>query len=194
MEDVTTEHNTNDLFYSAAEMENLLHIKSEFEREFPVGTVFTTRRQLIDAMREKVSKFGFFVIDRGFSVLCFETTARDIENERRQKVREELSRENGKMYVPRKVAKSKCGCEFKAAFSPTKGSEQEKFMISKVQYMHGKGCKPSGEQYKAAWRSGGHASKHVARTKNLKLHTIVQLLASDQKPSAKMFVLWFNPA
>ena len=80
-------------------MGNLLHIKSEFEREFPVGTLFPTQRQLIDAMREKASQFGFFVIDRGFSVLCFETTARDVENTRRQKAREELSRENGRIFT-----------------------------------------------------------------------------------------------
>lgn len=182
MEDATTGHNANDLFYSDAETENLLHIKNEFEKEFPVGTLFPTRRQLIHAMRKNASQFGFFVIDRGFSVLCFETTARDMENNRRQKAREELSRENGKIYVPRKVAKSKCGCEFKASFVQKRGTTQDEFRISKVQYMHGKGCRPSGEQYKAAWRSGGHASKYVARTKNLKLHTIVQLLASGQKP------------
>jgi hypothetical protein len=185
MEDATTGHNANDLFYSDAETENLLHIKNEFEKEFPVGTMFPARRQLIDAMRKKASQFGFFVIDRGFSVLCFETTARDMENNRRQKACEELSRENGKIYVPRKVAKSKCGCEFKASFVQKRGTTQDEFRISKVQYMHGKGCRPSGEQYKAAWRSGGHASKHIARTKNLKLHTIVQLLASGQKPSTK---------
>ncbi|KAI2514180.1 hypothetical protein MHU86_73 [Fragilaria crotonensis] len=52
--------------------------------------------------------------------------------------------------------------------------------------MHGKGCKPSGEQFKAAWHSGGHASRHLARKQNLKLHTIVQLLASEQRPSARM--------
>ncbi|KAI2499762.1 hypothetical protein MHU86_14705 [Fragilaria crotonensis] len=122
MEDVTTDHDAIDLFYSDAEMGNLLHIKSEFEREFPVGTLFPTRRQLIDAMREKASQFGFFVIDCGFSVLCFETTARDVENTRRQKAREELSRENGKIYIPRKVAKSKCGCEFKASFVQKRGT------------------------------------------------------------------------
>ncbi|KAI2507204.1 hypothetical protein MHU86_7270 [Fragilaria crotonensis] len=94
MDEATTDHNhADDLFYSDAEMGNLLHIKSEFESEFPVGTVFPTRRQLIDAMRDKASQLGFFVIDRGYSVLCFETTARDSENERRQKAREELSRE-----------------------------------------------------------------------------------------------------
>ncbi|KAI2489915.1 hypothetical protein MHU86_24669 [Fragilaria crotonensis] len=116
MDEATTDHNhADDLFYSDAEMGNLLHIKSEFESEFPVGTVFPTRRQLIDAMRDKASQLGFFVIDRGYSVLCFETTARDSENEGDRKL-EKNSRENGKIYVPRKVAKSKCGCEFKASF------------------------------------------------------------------------------
>ncbi|KAI2489562.1 hypothetical protein MHU86_25031 [Fragilaria crotonensis] len=67
-----------------------------------------------------------------------------------------------------------------------KGSELGGVRISHVQFMHGKGCKPSGEQFKAAWTSGGHASRHLARTQNLKLHTIVQLLASEQKPSARM--------
>jgi hypothetical protein len=53
--------------------------------------------------------------------------------------------------------------------------------------MHGKGCKPSGEQFKAAWTTGGHGSRHLAHTQNLKLHTIVQqLLASEQRPSAQM--------
>ena len=65
----TMDNATNGLFYSDTEMEYLLDIKTEFERDFPVGAVFSTRRQLIDAMREKASKFGFFVIDRGFSVL-----------------------------------------------------------------------------------------------------------------------------
>ncbi|KAI2508623.1 hypothetical protein MHU86_5806 [Fragilaria crotonensis] len=65
-----------------------------------------------------------------------------------------------------------------------KGSQE--VTITKVQFMHGKGCKPSGEQFKAAWTTGGHASRHLARTQNLKLHTIVQLLASEQRPSARM--------
>ncbi|KAI2492513.1 hypothetical protein MHU86_22053 [Fragilaria crotonensis] len=116
MDEATTDHNhADDLFYSDAEME-IYSTSRVSSSEFPVGTVFPTRRQLIDAMRDKASQLGFFVIDRGYSVLCFETTARDSENERRQKAREELSRENGKIYVPRKVAKSKCGCEFKASF------------------------------------------------------------------------------
>ena len=83
--------------------------------------------------------------------------------------------------MPQKRARSKCGCEFKVNFSGIKGSEEVK--ISKVQFMHGKGCKPSGEQFKAVWTTGGHASRNLAHTQNLTLHTIVQLLASEQRPS-----------
>ena len=177
-------HTPNDLFYSAAEKENLLHIKKEFDGEFPVGTVFSTRRHLIDAMREKATKFGLFIIDRGMAACCSEATSRDTTNTRRQQVRELLAQENGRTYMPRKCARSKCGCEFKVNFTGMKGVEEVR--ISKVQFMHGKGCKPSGEQFKAAWTTGGHASRHLARTQNLKLHTIVQLLASEQRPSARM--------
>jgi hypothetical protein len=67
-----------------------------------------------------------------------------------------------------------------------KGSEQGGVRISHAQFMHGKGCKPSGEQFKAAWNSGRHASRHLARTQKLKLHTIVNLLACEQRPSATM--------
>ncbi len=49
-------HTPYDLFYSPAEKENLLLIKQEFDGEFPVGTAFSTRRHLIDAMREKATK------------------------------------------------------------------------------------------------------------------------------------------
>jgi hypothetical protein len=38
-----------------------------------------------------------------------------MENKRRQKTCEEVPREDGKMYLPRKVAYSKCGCELKAS-------------------------------------------------------------------------------
>ena len=69
MDNATTDHNANDLFYSDAEMGNLIHIKNEFEREFPVWTLFPTQRQLIDAMCKKATQRGFFVIFRGFSVL-----------------------------------------------------------------------------------------------------------------------------
>ena len=184
IQNTTTAHNVNDI-YSEAEKENLLRISQEFEREFPVGSVFPTRRHLVDAMRQNASRLGFFLVDRGFALLCSETTARESENSRRKKSREELAGANGKVYVPRKVGKSKCGCEFKAAFSPMRGSTTPQVKITKVQYMHGKGCKPSAEQFKAAWRSGGHASKHIEKSKNSKLHTIVQLLASAQPPSAK---------
>jgi hypothetical protein len=40
-------YNANDMFYSPAEKENLLHIQKEFDGEFPVGTVFSTRSHLI---------------------------------------------------------------------------------------------------------------------------------------------------
>jgi hypothetical protein len=52
--------------------------------------------------------------------------------------------------------------------------------------MHGKGCMPSGEQFKAAWTTGGHASMCLACSQNLKLHTRVQLLACEQWPIAQM--------
>ena len=183
IENTATAHSANDIFYSDAEKENLLRISHAFEREFPVGSVFATRRYLVDSMRQHASRLGFFLVDQGFSLLCSETTARESVNSRRKKLREELASEKGQVYIPRKVVKSKCGCEFKAAFSPVKGSTQVK--ITKVQYMHGKGCKPSVEQFKAAWSSGGYASKHIEKSKNLKVHTIVQLLASAQHPTAK---------
>ena len=177
----------NDIFYSPAEKENLLHIKEEFDEQFPVGAVFTTRRHLIDAMRQKAMKFGFFIIDRGFAACCSETSSRQAQNARLQRARASVAEENGKAYTPRKCARTKCGCEFKVNFTGVKGSEQgAEVRISSVQFMHGKGCKPSGEQFKAAWTSGGHASRHLARTKNLKLHTIVQLLSSGQRPSSRM--------
>jgi hypothetical protein len=175
----------NEMFYSPAEKENLLHIQKEFDGEFPVGTVFSTRSHLIAAMRQKATKFGFFVIDRGMAACCSETTSRDAANAKKQHARQLVSKENGKAYIPRKFAKSKCGCKFKVNFTVImKGSEEVR--ISKAQFMHGKGCKPSGEQFNAAWTIGGHASRHLARTQNLKLHTIVQLLASKQRPSAHM--------
>jgi hypothetical protein len=178
-------YTANDMFYSPAEKENLLHIQKEFDGEFPVGTVFSTRSHLIAAMRQKATKFGFFVIDLGMATCCSETTSRDAANAKKQHARQLVSQENGKAYIPRKIAKSKCRCEFKVNFTAImKGSEEVR--ISKAQFMHGKGCKPSGEQFKAARTIGGHASKHLARTQNLKLHTIVQLLASKQRPSACM--------
>ena len=70
----------NEMFYSPAEKENLLHIQKEFDGEFPVGTVFSTRSHLIAAMRQKATKFGFFVIDRGMAACCSETTSRDAAN------------------------------------------------------------------------------------------------------------------
>ncbi|KAI2495315.1 hypothetical protein MHU86_19214 [Fragilaria crotonensis] len=166
-------HNANDLFYSPAEQVNLFLIQKEFDGEFPVGTLFSTQRHLIDAMREKATKFGFFIIDRGMAACCSETTSRDTTNTRRQQARKLLAQENGKMYVPRKCPKSKCGCEFKVNFVGMKGSKEVR--ISKVHFMHGRGCKPSGEQFKAEWTTGGHASRHLACSQNLKLHTIVQL-------------------
>ena len=61
-----------------------------------------------------------------------------------------------------------------------KGSQE--VMISKVQFKHGKGCKLSGEQFKAAWTTGGHASRHLVRTKNLKLASQhCPALASEQR-------------
>jgi hypothetical protein len=183
MEEEST-HSADYLFYSPAEKENLLAIKKEFEVEFPLNAVFSTRRHLIDALREKATKFGFFIIDSGMSASCSETTSRNTTNRRRQQARALLAQENGKSYIPRKCARSKCGCEFKVNFTGKKGGEEVR--ISKVQLMHGKGCKPSGEQFKAAWTTGGHATRHLARKQNLKLHTIVQLLASGQKPSARM--------
>ena len=192
MDSITTEEHesmltaSNDIFYSHAEKENLIHIKEEFDGEFTVGTVFTSRRHLIDAMRRKATKFGFFIVDRGMAACCSETTSRDAQNARKQLARELVAQESGKTYMPRKSARSKCGCDFKVNFTGMKGSEQGGVQISHVQFMHGKGCKPSGEQFKAAWHSGGHASRHLARKQNLKLHTIVQLLASEQRPSARM--------
>ena len=183
MEEEST-HSADYLFYSPAEKENLLAIKKEFEVEFPLNAVFSTRRHLIDALREKATKFGFFIIDSGMSASCSETTSRNTTNRRRQQARALLAQENGKSYIPRKCARSKCGCEFKVNFTGKKGGEEVR--ISKVQLMHGKECKPSGEQFKAAWTTGGHATRHLARKQNLKLHTIVQLLASGQKPSARM--------
>jgi hypothetical protein len=178
-------HPPNDLFYSPAEKDNLLLIKKDFDGEFPVGTAFSTRRHLIDAMREKATKFGFFLIDSGMAVCsCSETTSRDSTNTRRQQVCELLAQENGKAYMPQKCAQSKCGCEFKVNFTGMKNSEEVR--ISIVQFMHGKGYKPSREQFKAAWTTGGRASRHLARAQNLKLPTIVQLLASEQRPSAQM--------
>ncbi|KAI2503990.1 hypothetical protein MHU86_10487 [Fragilaria crotonensis] len=177
-------YTADDMFYSPAEKENLLHIKREFDGEFAVEDVFSTRRHLIDAMRHKAKTFGFFIVDRGMSASCSETTSREATNVRRQHARQLLAEGEGKMYIPRKCARSKCGCEFKVNFTAVKGSEEVR--ITKVQFMHGKGCKPSGEQFKAAWTTGGHASRHLARKQNLKLHTIVQLLASKQKPSARM--------
>ena len=177
---------SNDIFYTCAEKENLLRIKKEFDGEFPVGAVFATRRHLIDAMRQKATKFGFFIVDRGMAACCSETTSRDAQNAKKQLARELVAQENGKTYMPRKSARSKCGCDFRVNFTVMKGSEPGGVRISHAQFMHGKGCKPSSEQFKAAWSSGGHASRHLARTKNLKLHTIVQLLASEQMPSARM--------
>ena len=177
-------YTANDIFYSPAEQENLLIIKKEFDVEFPVDAVFSTRRHLVDAMRQKAVTFGFFIVDRGMAACCSETTSRDSINTKRQHAREVLAQENGKTYVPRKCARTKCGCEFKVNFNTIKGSEEVR--ITKVQFMHGKGCKPSGEQFKAAWTTGGHALRHVARAQNLKLHTIVQLLASEQRPSSRM--------
>lgn len=137
-------------------------------------------------MRQKAATFGFFIVDHGMAVCCSETTSRNTTNTRRQQARELLAQENGKLYRPRKCARSKCGCEFKVNFTAMNKGTSEEVRITKVQFMHGKGCKPSGEQFKAAWTTGGHAPRHVARTQNLKLYTIVQLLASQQKPSARM--------
>jgi hypothetical protein len=66
-----------------------------------------------------------------------------------------LLRKMEKTCMPQKCAQSKCGCEFKVNFTGIKGSEEVR--ISKVQLMHGKGCSPPGEQFKAAWATGGHA-------------------------------------
>ena len=66
-------HTPNDLFYSPAENEHLLLINKEFDGEFPVGTVYSTRRQLINAMRQKATKFGFFIIDSSMAACCSET-------------------------------------------------------------------------------------------------------------------------
>jgi hypothetical protein len=192
MEENTMLNNCDDIFYSNTEKENLLHIKNEFDTEFPVGAVFPTRRLLIDAMREKAAKFGFFIVDRGFAAHCSESDSREALYARRQEAREVLAFQNGRTFKPRKRLKSKCGCEFKVNFTAKKGCQQGEVRISHVQFMHGNGCKPSGEQFKAAWTSGGHASRHVSRTKHLKLHTIVQLLASKQRPSASLYPLPYS--
>ncbi|KAI2503039.1 hypothetical protein MHU86_11387 [Fragilaria crotonensis] len=82
-----------DIFYSQAEKENLHLIKKEFDGEFPVGAVFATRRDLIDAMRQKATKFGFFIVDRGMAACCSETTSRDAQDARKQLGRNWLLRE-----------------------------------------------------------------------------------------------------
>ena len=177
-------HAADDMFYSPAEKENLLRIQQEFGDLFPVGSVFPTRSHLIATLRQKAATFGFFIVDLGMAAYCSETTSRDAANSKKLHARQQTAQENGRPYIPRKSARSKCGCEFKVNFCPAAlktGSAEVR--ISRVQFMHGKGCKPSGEQFKAAWTVGGHASRHVARTQNLKMHTIVQLLVSNQKPN-----------
>jgi hypothetical protein len=69
MDNATTDHNANDLFYSDAEMGNLIHIKNEFEREFPVWTLFPTQRQLIDAANVQKSNTAWVLCDLPW-VLC----------------------------------------------------------------------------------------------------------------------------
>ena len=181
-------HAADDMFYSPAEKENLLRIQQEFGDLFPVGSVFPTQSHLIATLHQKAATFGFFIVDLGMAAYCSETTSRDAANSKKLHARQQTAQENGRPYIPRKSARSKFGCEFKVNVCPAAlktGSAEVR--ISRVQFMHGKGCKPSGEQIKAAWTVGGHASRHVARTQqNLKLHIIVQLLASNQKPNACM--------
>jgi hypothetical protein len=62
-EDHESMHTADDMFYSPEEKENLLHIRREFDGEFAVEDVFSTRRHLIDAMRHKAATFGFFIVD-----------------------------------------------------------------------------------------------------------------------------------
>jgi hypothetical protein len=87
---------TNDMFYSPAEKDNLLHMQKEFDIEFPVGSVFSTRSHHIAAMRQKATKFGFFVIDRGMAACCSETTSRDVANAKKSSPGNWFPRKMGK--------------------------------------------------------------------------------------------------
>jgi hypothetical protein len=108
-EDHESMHTADDMFYSPEEKENLLHIRREFDGEFAVEHVYSTRRHLIDAMRHRAATFGFFIVDRGMSASCSETTSREATNTRRQHASQLRAEEQEKCTCPKNVRDQSAG-------------------------------------------------------------------------------------
>ena len=162
----------NPNLYTQEEEDHLQSINDYCWEVLPIGTIFKKPLDLKNHVQKVIGdKFGFVVSLKGSCIECLNADAPAHEEKRTMK-----RQQNVPEISQRKIKKRRLGCKFKINFAPAlPGKDRDKddksVRITKAEYLHSNGCRPSSQQL-----SKHHVVSGTFTRKNVSHKSIESLL------------------
>ena len=136
----------NPNFYTSDDMKHIKNIEVYCKEVIPVGrdTTYDSAMKLKDHINEVVGeKYGFKVGFQGSAIKCLNADAPTAEKKRNAKRQANLPD-----YAKRQRKKRRCGCDFGVNYSSSNNRDKEdkSVFVTKANFLHSNGCRPSSQQ------------------------------------------------